>query len=413
MCGINFILDKKGVLDGKPIHQMNHATQHRGPDHSGFYNLLKDGKNLYFAASRLKIMDLSDNANQPFVSEDGNYILVFNGEIYNYHDIKNTLLHKGYTFKSSSDTEVLFHALIESGDRIIKKLNGMFALIFYDRNNDRLFFARDRAGMKPLFYYEDDLFLIASSEIKGILASGLVKKELDEQQIPHYLKFRVARKPSTFFKNIFELEEGRIICKTGHNTEIDDYDSYIQKDLTPIHDAQLIEKVEETIYEAFLRHTIADVPLGLFLSGGVDSTLLLALAQRERKSLPTFSIIHEENTRSYGTMDGLYSRLAVKKFGNSLDHHEIIASPDILNEVDDLIGQMDQPIGDSAALLTWFLSRYAKNMVKTVLSGTGADEFFAGYNRHHAFYHYLKHHKALSKLVGYYESLCQDIADRI
>jgi asparagine synthase (glutamine-hydrolysing) len=409
MCGISFILDKKGVLDEKPIFGMNQSILHRGPDNSGFAEVRKNGKNYYFAASRLKIMDLSDHANQPFISDDGNHILAFNGEIYNFHDLKNTLLKKGYRFRSSSDTEVLLYVLIEHGENAIEQLDGMYAFIYFDKINGRLIAARDKSGMKPLFYFENDLFLIICSQIKGILSSGLVTKELNTHQVPYYLRFRFARKPETFFKNIFELEEGKTLLKDGNGAmtvksfkELNLQSGTSSHQSTGVADKNNIEeRVQELIYDAFLRHTIADAPLGLFLSGGVDSTLLLAYAKQEMIHMPTFSIVPDRDYGSFGTQDGHYSRLAVSKFGNSIDHHEIVYSISILDEMDELIGAMDQPIADSATLLTWYLARFAREKVKSVLSGAGADELFAGYNRHGAYHHYLTHFKKYQRFQGF------------
>lgn len=399
MCSINFILDKKGILDDLPIRNMVRATHHRGPDHDGFSIQANNGKTLFLGSSRLAILDLSKNAHQPFISEDENHIMVFNGEIYNFHDLKNILIRKGIRFRSSSDTEVLLYALAEFGTHIIEKLNGMFAFVYYDKNKDILITARDIAGMKPVYYYENELYLIISSEIKGILASGLVKKELNENQIPHYLKFKYACKPYTFFKDIMELEEGHMLKYEESGSSISRYSTNVEQGYQPLDHQQILVKTEELLYDTFLRHYVADVPIGLFLSGGVDSTLLLAMAQREKIALPTFSIVHEDKSASFGTQDHHFSRLAVKHFGNPIDHHEIPAEISMLGELDEIILHMDQPVGDSAAILTWYLSRFARNSVKSVWSGAGADEWFAGYHRHQAYHSYLKYYPTFKNMV--------------
>ena len=392
MCGINFILDKKAVLDYQPIERMTHSTKYRGPDHSKTYHVESRGSNYFFGCNRLRIMDLSERGDQPFISEDGNSILLYNGEIYNFYELKNELLRKGYRFKSASDTEVLFYLLIEEGEAALKKLKGMFAFVFFNISNNSILAARDHSGMKPLFYSENDRFLIISSECKAILSSGLIDKELNEEQIPYYLKYRFARKPFTFFKNVYELIEGHFLKATAEGkANIQSYGQANPQPIEPIHDAELVDRTEELLYDALLRHTVSDAPSGLFLSGGVDSTLALALLRKGNIHLPTFSVVYEDRAGSFRTMDNRYSRKAAQRYGNSIDHYEIEADHELMDRLDDFIEKLDQPIGDSALLLTDILSAYAANTVKTVLSGAGADELFAGYNRHWAFFQYLKY----------------------
>jgi asparagine synthase (glutamine-hydrolysing) len=391
MCGLNFILDKEGGLDEKVITQMNSVTIHRGPDSTSFLKYRQGKSNIYIGANRLKIIDLKDEANQPFVSADGRYVLSYNGEIYNYQEIRKSLEGR-FSFKSSSDTEVLLYLLISEGAAGLKKVNGMFAFVLYDQQEEKILMARDPSGIKPLYYYEDENYLIASSEIKGILASGLVKKELNEKQIEHYLRFKFAEKPETFFKGVKELEEGKSLeCEVQSAgcrvLRYNPTERFIPD--KEVNDNKFFLRTEEILLEAVQRQLKADVPAGLFLSGGVDSTLLLANIQALGvKGFPSFSIANSEQDKSFGTEDYHFTRLAAKKYQSDLHQIEINAS--ILQQFDDYIARVDQPIGDGASLLTFILSRYSAKHVKVMLSGAGADEAFGGYNRHLAYYKYLK-----------------------
>jgi asparagine synthase (glutamine-hydrolysing) len=391
MCGVNFILDKGARLDEKNIMQMDAATIHRGPDFSSFLKYTHEKSKVFIGSNRLKIIDLHDEANQPFVSGDGRYILSYNGEIYNYQEIRRSLEGKA-VFRSSSDTEVLLHLLILEGVDGLRKLNGMFAFVLYDQQEGKILMARDPSGIKTLYYYEDEKYLIASSEIKGILASGVVKKELSKEQIQHYLRFKFAAKPQTFYKGIWELEEGRSLECSALSAQCSVKRFNLTGELfigKEVDDNKFFLKTEEILLEAVHRQLRADVPAGIFLSGGVDSTLLLAnIHSLGIKGFPSFSIANSEQDKSFGTEDYHYARLAAKKYQSDLHQIEIHSS--ILQQFDDFIGRVDQPIGDGASLLTFILSRYSAKHVKVMLSGAGADEIFGGYNRHLAYNRYLK-----------------------
>ncbi|HXA01681.1 MAG TPA: asparagine synthase (glutamine-hydrolyzing), partial [Cytophagaceae bacterium] len=381
---------KESRPDENFIGKMNAATIHRGPDATSFKKYKQAKASIFIGANRLKVIDLKDDANQPFVSADQRYILAYNGEIYNYKELRKTLESK-FTFRTSSDTEVLLHLLISEGVEGLKKVNGMFAFVFYDQQEGKAIIARDPSGIKPLYYYEDEKYFIASSEIKGILATGLVKKELNSEQVEHYLRFKFAEKPKTFYKGIWELEEGRCLeCWVlGAECRVK---SYIKKpDIisSDVEENKFFLKTEEILVEAVQRQLLADVPAGLFLSGGVDSTLLLAIIHEVGiKGFPSFSIANSKQDKSFGTEDYHFARLAAKKYQSDLHQIEITSS--VLHQFDDFIARMDQPIADGASLLTYILSRYSSKHVKVMLSGAGADEVFGGYNRHIAYNRYLK-----------------------
>ncbi|MDN5204406.1 asparagine synthase (glutamine-hydrolyzing) [Fulvivirgaceae bacterium BMA10] len=398
MCGINFILDKKKTLDKVFIDRMNRATSHRGPDHDDTLEIESDISKFFLGHNRLKIIDLTKRSDQPFISDDKNFILIYNGEIYNFHDLKNQLLRKGYLFRSSSDTEVLFYWLIENGKEGLNDLQGMFSFIFINRNDQTVLMSRDKQGMKPLFYYEDDKYLIVSSEIQGIIASGLVQKSLNAKQISFYLNFRYASLPETFFEDIFELQPGSYLKKPFQGEKkIDSYQKGLKSNIEDISNNELLQKTEEILTDAVHRHLVCDVPWGLFLSGGVDSTLLLALIREFFDGpLQTFSIKHHQSEGSFGTEDGYYAKKASQQYRS--DHYELEIRNDILDNFEDYVLKSDQPIGDSGALLTLMLSNEARGSAKMILSGAGADEIFAGYNRHLAYYRYLKFYKGIQFL---------------
>ena len=388
MCGINVIIDKKNSLTSGPIQAMNMATLYRGPDHTDFVAFQFKQQQIFIGNNRLKVIDRNALSNQPFNSTDKRYSLTFNGAIYNYKKLKHEL--PNVEWQTESDTEVLLNWMIEHGLAGLPELNGMFAFAFYDRQLHSLIIARDPSGIKPVYYYNDDNYFIASSEIKGILASGLVKKEFNSAQINHYLQFKYVPKPFTFYKNIFELNEASFI-------KIDEYDLKIKRYEAPsiikhneFEDAALVDTCDALIESAVAKHLVADVPIGLYLSGGIDSTLLLSKIHKlGHKNFPTFTIANSPEEQAFGTSDFEYSRRASKMFQS--DHHEITVHTDMLQQLPAFVKMIDQPIGDSALFLTHVISSNASNSIKVALNGAGADELFAGYNRHSAYKSYLNH----------------------
>lgn len=404
MCGINLIIDKQGTLDNSNIQRMNLATQHRGPDGS-FQETLQIGQSkLYLGHNRLKIIDLSNQANQPFYSQDRQHVLLFNGEIYNYLNLKNQLKNK-YPFRTQSDTEVLLYWLIEKGLNGIQELEGMFAFVWIDIQQQQVLFARDSFCIKPLYYFNNDQYLILSSEIQGILDSELIAPLLNESQVTHYLTYKFAQPPQTFFKGIYQVISPMIFDIANNQfTElaIEEAD-FKQLDTISIHDLEvlLIQSVE--------RQLKADVPVGIFLSGGIDSTLLLSIIQELGiKNIPSFSIVNQVNEANFGTQDYHYARVAAKQFGS--EHHEVQVKPSDLQGLNSWVQWLDQPIADGALFLTDKLSDFARNNVKVVLSGAGADELFGGYNRHLAFYKFLKNYRIFQE-VSKRKSLAKLLSD--
>ena len=413
MCGIHFILDKQQQLDAtaSAIHRMMQVSAYRGPDAVDTLFITHPRHHVWLGSNRLKITDPHDRANQPFSSADGRYHLLYNGEIYNYYELRNQLLSQGQTFTTQSDTEVLLYWLIQKGTAGITDLNGMFAFVLYDQRTGTVWAARDRCGMKPLYFFEDERYLLLSSEAKSIIASGLVEKAFRAESVAHYCRFKYVDKPHTFFQAVEAFPEGHWRETTGDNTCGQSLtslsaNSTLSRPTTPPSEKTLLSELEELLRDAVLRHVAPDVPTGLFLSGGVDSTLLLALLQKEGVPVMTFSLSHEEQSGSFGTEDYRYARLAAEQYGTY--HQEFTISLEQWeNAFEDFIQHLDQPVGDSGAFMTFMLAREAQRSVKVVLSGAGADELFAGYHRHWAFYQYLRHYRGVVRSLPWWKGAAQ------
>jgi asparagine synthase (glutamine-hydrolysing) len=370
------------------------ALHYRGPDALHIEQIHTKAHTVFIAQNRLRITDIRPLADGLFRSPCGRYILAYNGEIYNYQELRVLLQHK-YTFQTNTDTEVLLYLLLEEGEKCLPRLNGMYAFIWYDTQEGKTLICRDRFGMKPLYYASNSSYLIVSSEIKGILASGLMEKKLDSSQISNYLQYKFAKRPGTFFENIYEVMPGRYytalpgqyLTQAGSNLF----------EPAPVAAGNIVQHIENALLEALRHHIPAEVPAGLFLSGGVDSTLLLAMAKEAGIAhMPVFAIANASEDSAFGTKDYQYARLAAKQYG--AEYHEFSISSQVLEGFDAFVARIDQPIGDGAAWLTYLLSEKAGNHVKVVLSGTGADELFAGYNRHQGYYQYLRHYSACMKV---------------
>lgn len=407
MCGLNLIIDFRGDVDEGCIRQMNMATQHRGPDGSFSAQVHLGNAQVFLGHNRLKVVDLSNNSNQPFFSQDKRYVLIFNGEIYNYRRLKAQLPTISH-WQTNSDTEVLLHWLITHGVKGIVDLEGMFAFALLDTHEQSILFGRDEAHIKPLYVYQKDHCLVVSSEIRGILASNLVPKVLNEAQIGHYLNFKYAQPPQTFFQDIYQLSSITsfdITTRTLRSISCQAKSSLVNPKIKN-------ETIEQLLIESVAQQLKADVPVGIFLSGGVDSTLLLSIAQELGiKYLPSFAMVNHAQDQSFGTKDFHFARLAAKQYQSV--HHEYMVSSNDLENLTDWVNCMDQPVADGATLLTYLLSQKARQQVKVVLSGAGADELFAGYNRHWAFAWYLKNRPWLNAMAPYARWFSKGLSDGI
>ena len=360
--------------------------RHRGPHATRSLDWPFGQARLWLGHHRLSILDPSPANSQPI--SDGRFFLAFNGEIYNYKLLRNQLREEGVRFETQGDTEVLFQWLLRYGTAGLAALDGMFAFVLVDLQQQTVLMARDRFGIKPLFYAATPQAWIACSEIKGILASGLVSRDLRPDQIDQYLRFRHAEKPNTLFQDISELPEGCYL--TWSETGETDLQSFVPSVRVPENKIPSPERVEQLLLASVDRQLQADVPVGLFLSGGVDSTLLLAMSRElSSQPLPAFVMSLEGEQGAYGSDDWLFARKAAKQYGADLT--EISITRRILDDLDRYAAVLGQPIADGGGLLTFLLSEAATREVGVVLSGAGADEWFGGYHRHLAFGRYLRH----------------------
>lgn len=384
MCGINLILDKKNRLDEKAILAMNQAIVYRGPDATNYKKISFRQGSIYLGANRLAITDPNSTVHQPISSADNKHHLCFNGEIYNHQDLRKITTHK---FRSNTDTESLLAAIEANGLQVLSKANGMYSFIYVDSEKERISFGKDPHGIKPLYYFDNDDFLIVSSEIKGILASGLVEKKLNAEVLQHYLHFRYAPPPSTFYKNIFEVKPGQFIIWTEN--QITKHPINYLGGNTFANEEEVVNQTKKILQESIQRQIPKDTAAGLFLSGGTDSTLLLAiLRELGLKNLPLFTIGNNLNSKHHGSQDFAFALKAAKNYNFDINPIEI--SEQILQTFPEYVASIDQPIADNAGWLTWILSGKSVQYAKVVFSGAGADELFAGYNRHQAFEKYLK-----------------------
>ena len=360
---------------------MRDSLVHRGPDSLGSY-LSPAGAALGFR--RLRIIDLTPNANQPMANEDGDVRVVFNGEIYNFRELREQLVQRGHRFRSRSDTETIVHLYEEKGADCIADLDGMFAIAIWDDRTARLTLARDRAGKKPLFYYHaDDVFALAS-EVKAFFGHPDLDIEIDPDAVPYYLIHGYVPGPATFYKRVFQVEPGTYMTV--------DADGRIDRrrywriqfprasDVRPIGYAAAVKGVRERMTRAVEKRLVSDVPLGAFLSGGIDSTVVVGLMSRlMRDPVKTFSIGFEGDPAYDETA---YARIVADRF--KTEHTEFRVSPAAVDLVDTLIWHHDGPFGDSSAVPTYIVSKLARAHVTVVLTGDGGDELFAGYRRFQA-----------------------------
>jgi asparagine synthase (glutamine-hydrolysing) len=351
---------------------------HRGPDDEGIFSQT-GSPNITLGHRRLSIIDLSSAGHQPMVNEDNSISLILNGEIYNYLELRTELESRGHVFRSNTDTEVVIHLYEEKGRDCVKSLRGMFAFALWDSNNKILFLARDRLGKKPLFYSHKDSRFLFSSELESLLESGFISKEINKDSLDYYLSFGYIPSPYTIYKNVFQLKPAHTLSL--HNNELR-VDRYWDLDYLPklkISQQEAVEKVLNLLEEAVKIRLHSDVPLGAFLSGGIDSSTIVAIMSKvSRQQVKTFSIGFEDSDYSELTFAREISRI----YGT--EHHEFMVKPDALGVLPLLISRYGQPYADSSALPTYYVSKETRSHVTVALNGDGGDESFAGYERYHA-----------------------------
>lgn len=367
MCGfVGFC--SKNVKDKNVIKEMNNQIIHRGPDSDGYYF----DKDVNFGFRRLSIIDLHEGS-QPILNEGGDIAIIFNGEIYNYQELREDLVAKGYKFKTHTDTEVILHGYEEYGEEgILAKLRGMFAFTIWDSKKEKLFGARDHFGIKPYYYALLDGDLLFGSEVKSFLKYPKFKKEVNEKALKHYLVFQYNPLEETFFKGVKKLrpghyyiyENGKMEIKTYYNLTLD------YKDMTF---DEAVGKIEKEVEESVKYHKISDVEVGSFLSGGVDSSYVVATALPDK----TFSVGFDNK----GFNETMYAKelsdsLGIKNFA------KLITPDEFFKGINKVQYYSDEPHANLSSVPLYFLSKLASEQVKVVLSGEGADELFAGYNEY-------------------------------
>ena len=374
MCGIAGIVrwDRRPVLEHE-IAAMCDLMVHRGPDDHGIY--ADDGVGL--GMRRLSIIGL-ESGKQPICNEDRTVWVVFNGEIYNYVSLRHELVQHGHVFRTTTDTECLVHLYEEYGARLVDRLRGMFAFAIWDTTTRQLLLGRDRLGIKPLYYASSEDGVIFASEIKPILHAGAVEAALDWQAVGHLFTFLTTPSDTSIVAGIRKLEPAHFAVASA--TQPLRVQRYWDVRFEPDHnssESQLLERLRGLLDEAVELHRVSDVPVGAFLSGGIDSSSVVALSARQESTpIKTFSIGFDEA----GFDELAYAREVADHIGT--DHHDLVLRPDVIRIVEDLTWYLDEPFGDTSAIPTYMVSQLARQHVKVVLTGDGGDEVFAGYDRY-------------------------------
>lgn len=379
MCGICGVIyhDRNRLVSEELVKHMSNVLRHRGPDDSGAW--VKNNVALGFR--RLAIIDLSPAGHQPMTNEDGSVWIVFNGEIYNHEELRQEMQAKGHTYRSRTDTETILHLWEEEGERCVEHLSGMFAFAIWDERKQTLFLARDREGKKPLYYAMLGDRLLFGSEIKSILQDPEFLPEPDLQAIHLYLAYQSVPAPYSAFKGIKKLPPAHTLLYKNGEISLRRYWklSFRNKRLIrkPQDEIALQEEIIERLREAVRIRLMSDVPLGAFLSGGIDSSIIVALmAGLMDQPVKTFSIgfTYEE----YNELP--YARIVANRYGT--DHHEFIVTPDAQAILPELVWHYNEPFADSSAIPTYYVSKMAREHVTVTLTGDGGDENFAGYPRY-------------------------------
>jgi asparagine synthase (glutamine-hydrolysing) len=375
MCGICGIFDFKGhPVDRDLLERMNQRISHRGPDGDGFFVSGPVG----LSNRRLSIIDLAGGW-QPVGNEDGSLQVVFNGEIYNFIELRDELMEKGHVFKTRSDTEVIVHAYEQWGVECVSKFNGIFAFALWDSNQRRLFVARDHLGVKPLYYVMLGDRILFSSEIKALLADPSCPKEVDIQALSQLFTLRYVPSPRTLFKGIQKLPPGHRMIIQSSGVHVERYWKSTPHLRTSVNEHELIEEYQGLVEDAVRLQMRSDVPVGLFLSSGIDSASLLAIMGKlSNQPVRTFTIGFENGERTNETDD---ARALAKMFGS--DHNEmIVTAQDYQKYYERYLWDLEEPVGNETAAAFYFVSLITSKHVKVALTGQGADEPWAGYGRH-------------------------------
>ena len=375
MCGIAGKLNTGAgaVVDPTLVHRMAAVLRHRGPDAQGVWT---DG-GIGLGSRRLAVIDLSERARQPLANEDGAVRVVFNGEIYNFRELRADLEARGHQFRSDSDTEVIVHLYEEDGFDCVRRLDGMFAFALWDARTRALFLARDRLGQKPLFYWQHGDMLVFGSEPKAILQDPAVPANPDEEAIHHYLTYGYVPAPWSVFRGIRKLPPAHYLVARQGRVDVTRYWSLCYEPKREEREEALAEELDELLGHAVERRLVSDVPLGALLSGGLDSSAVVALMRRATSGrIQTFSIGFDQPDYD--------ERRFARTVATALDteHHELTVRPDAAALLPRMVYHFNEPFADSSALPSWCLTEMARQSVTVALSGDGGDESFVGYDRY-------------------------------
>ncbi|MDP4208355.1 MAG: asparagine synthase (glutamine-hydrolyzing) [Bacteroidota bacterium] len=377
MCGIVGILnlEQDNNVSIETLRSMTNSIIRRGPDDEGFYC----NQNIGLGFRRLSIIDLA-TGHQPLSNEDDSIWIIFNGEIYNYQELRYFLQNKGHKFKTHTDTEVIIHLYEELGDDCVKHLRGMFAFAIWNNSTKKLFCARDRFGIKPFYYYIDNSKLVFASEIKAILKSGNIDKSLSLEAIDSYFAYGHMTSNLSIYQHIKKLNPGTSLTLSLSPLPKLELKTYWEIHFEPDHsktEAQWMDEIESSLSDAVKLHMVSDVPLGAFLSGGIDSSSIVALmSQHSTSPIKTFSIGFKE--KPYNELK--YAEAIAKKYNT--EHYFQIVEPESIHLLSTLVSSFDEPFADTSAIPTYIVSKFASQFVSVVLSGDGGDELFAGYNHY-------------------------------
>jgi asparagine synthase (glutamine-hydrolysing) len=378
MCGIAGFIERQSSVAAREeraalLDRMLRRIAHRGPDDQGMF---VEGS-VAIGMRRLSIIDLA-GGHQPLSGCGSAATVVFNGEIYNYRELQRELEARGHSFRTHSDTEAIVHAYEEFGEKCVERLRGMFTFAIWDERAGRLFIARDRVGKKPLYYTTTpDGTFVFGSELKALLEHPSVGRETNADALDAYLSFGYVPDPLCIFRGIEKLPPGHHLCVEGGRVRVERYWDFSYEPVEVKGEEEYLEELRALLDEAVRLRLVSDVPLGAFLSGGVDSSAVVGLMSRAMSQpVKTFSIGFNEDT--YNELK--YARVAAKAFGT--EHHEFIVTPDICDIVDELVWHFDEPFADSSAIPTYMVSKMAREYVTVVLSGDGGDELFGGYTRY-------------------------------
>ncbi len=383
MCGITGFCDFGRKLTRENLHTANEVQHHRGPDSGAIAFFESPFANIGLGHRRLSIMDVSSNGNQPMYSDDKKVVIILNGEVYNFKEIREELIAAGYKFHSDSDTEVIIKAYQEYGIESVSKFIGMFAYAIYDIEKQLFFLLRDRAGVKPLHYFYKNDCLLFASELKSIYSYPGFEKDINEQAVTLFFKYGYIRAPHTIFKNTFKIQPGHYIKIDLKRKEVTDHKywdviDHYNKPKLKISEQEALEQVEALFTSAFQYRMVSDVPVGVFLSGGYDSSVVTAILQKNSaRKIKTFTIGFDVKKWD----EAPYAKQIAAHLGT--EHNEYYCTTreaqDIFTRLPELY---DEPFGDSSAIPTTLVSQFARKQVTVSLSADGGDEVFAGYTKY-------------------------------